>query len=610
MKNHLMSLLICLCLIPTLVFADTLPDGGQIVLAPQPKPGNNGGLNFAGRDASMQIVPKDGGGYAYRVTVDKPGNNRWDVQLNMVIPAAIREENVYLVRYDARCIESMNQEGTAHANVEKNGPPHSKTMSRAVDFGTEWTTINLPFVVRKDFAFEPNGSVFTLHLGAAKQVIELANIQLIDFGNRVAVDALPKTRATYTGMAADAPWRKEAAKCIDQYRKANLQINVLDAQGKPVKNAKVHIAQQRHDFAFGTAMNIRFMNSRDERIPMYEKALLERFNAVVFENGLKWFTINQHTNEQAVAKGIDFVKANDLYMRGHVLIWPSKRHTPRPIGQMIDKLKENPNDQVTRDELRKAVEHRITWITRDMAGKVDDWDVANETFANHDVMDVLDPQGTPHGKGVMVDWFKLAHAGDPNAKLFLNDYGILTSGNHWNTHQEYFYQTIKDLQDAGAPIHGIGMQSHFGASLTSPTRLWEILDHYSQLGLRIKVTEFDMNLDDDELKADYTRDFFTAMFAHPQVDGLLSWGFWAGQHWRKDAAYLDMNFKPRSHDIAMRKLLFEDWWTNTTINTAGNGNAKDRVFKGQYLITVTWPDEKTTTQKVNVTQDKTVEIKR
>ncbi|MFG0250766.1 MAG: endo-1,4-beta-xylanase, partial [Phycisphaeraceae bacterium JB051] len=594
MKTCLLSFLFCLALSANPAFADTLPKGGKTIIAPHPTPGNNDGMNFSGKDASMQIVPKEGGGYAYRITVNKPGNRRWDVQLNTVIPSAIRQDHVYMVRYDARCIESMNQEGTAHANVEKNGPPHSKTMSRAVDFGTQWTTINLPFVVRKGFAFDAGGSVFTLHLGSAMQVIELANIQLIDFGDQIDINTLPKTKATYPGIAADAPWRKEAAKRIDQYRKANLQIQVVDSQNKPVNNAKVHIAQQRHAFGFGTAMNIRYMNSGDANIPAYEKALLDRFNTVVFENGLKWFAMDRHTNEQAVAKGIKFVKDNDLYMRGHVLVWPSKRHVPKPIGQMIDTLKANPDDQATREKLRKAVEHRINWITRDMAGKLDDWDVVNETYANHDIMDVLDPQGTPHGKGVMVDWFKLAHQGDPNAKLFLNDYGILTSGNHWNTHQQYFYETLKDLKESGAPIHGIGMQSHFGASLTAPTRLWEILDHYSQLGLPIKVTEFDINLDDDDIKAEYTRDFYTAIFAHPNVEALLSWGFWAGRHWRPEAAYLDMQFKSRPNDIAMRKLLFEDWWTNTTVNTNHAGKINQRIFKGRHVITVTWPDGSTT----------------
>lgn len=603
--------LIVLCLFfANSLFAAALPEGGTVILAPQPKPGDMAGMRFAGSPSSVEIVPGIDGQYAYRVNVNKTGVNRWDVQLNTGIPAAIREGDVYLVSYDARCIESMNQEGNIHANIERNGPPHNKAMSRGVAFGTEWTHIDLPFVVRKGFAFDANGSVFTLHLAAAKQIIEIANIKLIDFGQRVPIDSLPKTRATYQGIEANASWRAEADKRIDQYRKADLTINVLDQNGKPVNGAKVHIQQQRHAFPFGTALNVRYLNSGDAQVPAYSKALLERFNAVVFENGLKWWNTTGHTDDANVAKGIAFVKENNLFMRGHVLVWPSARHVPADVRKMIEQIKQSPNDETLKQNLRKAVEHRITWMTKEMAGKVNDWDVVNETFANHDIMDVLDPAGTPHGKGVMVDWFKLARQGDPNAQLYLNDYGILTNGNPWSTHQQYFYDTLKDLKDSGAPINGIGMQAHFGATLTSPTRLWQVLDRYSELGLRIKVTEFDIDLDDPQLIADYTRDFFTALFAHPQVDGLLSWGFWAGAHWRPAAAYVDKQFKPRPHDIAMRDLLFKKWWTDATVKTNATGNTTQRVFKGTHKIDITYPDGKTASQLITLTDNEaTVNIK-
>ncbi|HAI13513.1 MAG TPA: hypothetical protein DCM28_17535, partial [Phycisphaerales bacterium] len=90
--------------------ADTMPDGGNVILAPQPTPGNMAGMRFAGKTGNVQIVPTTNDKYAYRITVDKPGNYRWDVQMNIGIPTAIREGDVYLLKYDARCIESMNQE--------------------------------------------------------------------------------------------------------------------------------------------------------------------------------------------------------------------------------------------------------------------------------------------------------------------------------------------------------------------------------------------------------------------------------------------------------------------------------------------------------------------
>ena len=297
-------------------------------------------------------------------------------------------------------------------------------------------------------------------------------------------------------------------------------------------------------------------------------------------------------------------------MRGHVLVWPGVKRVPANIKKMIVHLKKNQDDDIVRQQLRQAVADRITWMATDMAGKVNDWDVVNETFSNHDIMDVLDPKGTPHGEGVMVDWFKLARKADPHAALFLNDYGILTNGSSWTTHQQYFFDTVEQLLASNAPIDGIGMQAHFGAMLTSPTQLWEVLDRYTELGLRIKITEFDMDLDDPQLMADYTRDFYTAIFAHPQVDGLLSWGFWEGKHWRPHSAYLDKNFNPRPHDIAMRDLLFKQWWTDLNLVTNIQGSVMPRVFKGEYQIQLRWPDGHVQQQQVMVGRDRVIQITR
>ena len=40
---------------------------------------------------------------------------------------------------------------------------------------------------------------------------------------------------TYAGQAADAPWRAAADARIEQYRKGDLAVTVIDAAGHPVK---------------------------------------------------------------------------------------------------------------------------------------------------------------------------------------------------------------------------------------------------------------------------------------------------------------------------------------------------------------------------------------
>lgn len=88
-------------------------------------------------------------------------------------------------------------------------------------------------------------------------------------------------------------------------------------------------------------------------------------------------------------------------------------------------------------------------------GKVYSWDVVNEPF---------DESGNfrksiwynNFGESYIADAFKLAHAADPSAKLYINDYNIEAV----NAKSTAMYNLVKKLKSQGVPIHGIGIQGH------------------------------------------------------------------------------------------------------------------------------------------------------
>ncbi len=84
----------------------------------------------------------------------------------------------------------------------------------------------------------------------------------------------------------------------------------------------------------------------------------------------------------------------------------------------------------------------------------------------------------------MADWIIKY---DPEAKLFLNDYDILTG----RMLQE-FSDHIKDLQERGMQIDGLGIQGHLHAEDFSRDTLRYALDVLEQFGLPIRITEFNM----------------------------------------------------------------------------------------------------------------------
>jgi GH35 family endo-1,4-beta-xylanase len=240
------------------------------------------------------------------------------------------------------------------------------------------------------------------------------------------------------------------------------------------------------------------------------------------------------------------------------------------------------------DALRTRITDHITNEVATMCGKVVDWDVINEPYDNHDVMNIL-------GNDEMIAWFKLARAYDPKANLYLNDYSILSAGGMDVKHQDHFEKTLRFLKDSGAPINGLGMQGHFGGSPTPPERMLSILDRFTKIGLSISVTEHDIDTEDEQFQADFTRDFLLTTFSHPAVVAVLTWGFWEGSHWKPNGAYYHKDWSLKPAGQVWIDLVRKQWRTELEGKTDSSGSFTTRGFLGDYTITVTH-NNKTATQ--------------
>lgn len=566
--THLLAALLLLCV--SVAFAAELPAGGDPVLD-----------QSAIRVADAKTVNVNGPGFDKAIEVDIPAATRepWDRQFTATSPVAIKRGDVVHIQFFARNIESMTGQANLGVVFELNQAPHTKSADVQVTAASEWTEINIPFTARQDF--QPGGAQLAVRLGLAKQRVQIGGLRVLNYRDTVKIADLPKVRRDYDGRAADAPWRKEALARIEQIRKSDLTIRVVDAAGKPVPGAKVSATLKRHAFGFGTAISMRLLEDSPDG-EKYRQTVKELFSTAVTENELKWQNIVGHKYTKSDAL-VQWLNENEIPTRGHVLIWPGKQYLPKHVVDLPPA------------EMKAEIERHIKETAARYRGKLIDWDVINEPFTNHFVMDQL-------GNEVMVDWFKLAHAADPEAKLYINDYSILASGNMLDTpHQQHYYETIKYLVDNGAPIHGIGMQGHFGTSVTSPENLLKILDRYAAFGLRIKVTELDMNMDDEELRADYMRDFHIALFSHPAVDGILQWGFWEGAHWIGNAALFARDWSIRPHGQAFIDLVHRDWKTQVQAQaTDAKGETSVRGFHGNYEVSVTNAAGQTITKTVEL----------
>ena len=432
--------------------------------------------------------------------------------------------------------------------------------------GTAWKKVQFPFALTR--AYDKGQAEVYFTLGFREQTVEIGSVELVNYGTSKKVAELPFTKLGYGGSEPGAAWRKAAEERIEKVRKGDLTVVVKDKAGKPVRGAQVSVRMRRHAFLFGTAVSGPALSGRlnADNLAKYKQQIVQLFNAAVMENDLKWPQWSVVESRPATLAAVDWLRDNRLQVRGHNLVWPSWRNTN--VKAAVD-AKDDPA------ALAKVILDHITETTTALRGRLVDWDVINETFTNHDLMDIL-------GRHAMVDWFKAARAGDPEARLFINDFNILEGDD--KAHQDDYAATIQYLIDQQAPMDGIGLQSHFPARLTPMDELMKRLERFAAFGRDLEITEFDIDSADEATQADYTRDFMTAIFSHPSVKAFMMWGFWEGSHWRPRGAMLRRDWSVKPNGEAYQDLVFKRWWTNADGKTGPQGAFATRGFLGDYEI--------------------------
>src|SRR5258708_14082950 len=90
------------------------------------------------------------------------------------------------------------------------------------------------------------------------------------------------------------------------------------------------------------------------------------------------------------------------------------------------------------------------------------------------------------GIGYIADALRTAHAADPAAKLYLNDYNI----EGMNAKSNAMFSLAQSLLSQGVPLNGIGFESHFILG-GIPSDMEANMQRFANLGLDVAVTELD-----------------------------------------------------------------------------------------------------------------------
>ncbi|MDQ8209390.1 endo-1,4-beta-xylanase [Coraliomargarita sp. SDUM461003] len=568
--------------------AATLPTAGESLLSEDALsrpwafyPGKNQGQPVA--QAKLVSAQHPAFRQAMRVQVLRPDGKFYNGAIQLPSKQAVHAGDTVLTRLHFRSVHNTEETGNGFATVFLQGPPpgYKKYLIREVSAGHDWQTYSLPVKLTDDLAPEQLSLFIGAGGGSKPQTWEVGGIELINYGSSVELSDLPQSQATYIGRAPDAPWRTAANERIERYRKGDICIQVFDTDGNPIHGAAIELRQQRHAYHFGSVITAALITGESQDAEIYRQKVLELFNQSGTENDLKWGPWQnewgQRYNRAQTLEALQWLRDHHFYTRGHVLVWPGKKHLPRNIQAYLQQDQLQRTDPIVKEITLAHIED----ITSATAHLLDEWDVVNEPYSNHDLMDAF-------GDTLLVDWFKAARQHLPTQQLYLNDYGILSGNGRDLAHHQHYEQTLRTLIDAGAPITGMGMQGHFGATPTAINKVYQIIDQFHKRfpQLNIRITEFDIQSDDPQLQADYTRDLLTIAFSHPATVGLQCWGFWAGAHWRPESAMYTKDWQEKPNAREWKRLTRELWWTKLDGQSNRDGVFAARGFYGDYTVKV------------------------
>ncbi|MGA2250186.1 endo-1,4-beta-xylanase [Terracidiphilus sp.] len=230
-------------------------------------------------------------------------------------------------------------------------------------------------------------------------------------------------------------------------------------------------------------------------------------------------------------------------------------------------------DQLTASQAEAAISAHIRRLAGFYRGHVWSWNVLNEV--------VEPPQQGPDGLRVnsalvrtlglnnavqvFATAFKEARAADPQALLLYNEYDVELDVPWQEARRTAVMKLLDKLQAAGAPIDGLGIQSHlkykqFGNFREA--RFRKFLEDIAARKLKIVITELDVDdreapadfAERDRLVADIYARYLAVILDSPAVAAAVTWGLVDPYSWYNSVYFKDYR---RDDHLPQRPLLFD-----------------------------------------------------
>ena len=265
-----------------------------------------------------------------------------------------------------------------------------------------------------------------------------------------------------------------------------------------------------------------------------------QFNMMVAENEMKMDALQPTQGQFSFGSAdnlVSFAQRNNMAIRGHCLVW----HSQQPTWLSSDGKKNDKN--WTRQQALTILKDHITNVMKHFKGKVTEWDVVNECLDDDQSIIRSNPDGytlrqTVWQQAIGDDYidsaFVYAHRADPDAVLYLNDYGVEFQG---KAKSVAFRNLAMHLKNKGVPIDGVGLQCHFSIGEVDSVKLASTVQRFGQDNLKCVITELDMGVPSTtsanlEEQARLYRVITDIMLNNDNCPYMVIWGIKDNDSWR------------------------------------------------------------------------------
>lgn len=226
-------------------------------------------------------------------------------------------------------------------------------------------------------------------------------------------------------------------------------------------------------------------SSWDVQNPVRSAMILQQFNCLTADNQMMPANLVDDAGNFTFENGdivADFAKKHRLVFFGHMLLW---QHLSRDWF-FKDKL----GKPLPREQALANLKRYIDTVCAHYRGKVRAWDVVNEAISDQPGEYLRDtPARRAIGDDFIAKAFEFAHAADPEAELYYNDYNIELPDKRAKA-----LRLIRSLRDQGVRIDAIGIQGHWHIDGPAVSVIEDAIREFHQAGFKVMITELDVDV--------------------------------------------------------------------------------------------------------------------